>query len=79
MIRELCEGSNFALRNQFNANDWIVGMICDLCKGDFLFAAMNFEKAPIAIASTYYQAKLVRFCPFCGARNTSIQEERKRQ
>lgn len=70
MIVEIAPQSNYWIRNEFNANDWVVGMSCDQCWGEFIFAPMKFGKTPVSICSPFYSPELVKFCPFCGARNT---------
>lgn len=70
MIREICENSNRAIRNQFDLASAPIGMKCSCCNGQFLFAAMDFKAGPMQLTGPYFQHLLIRFCPFCGARNT---------
>lgn len=69
MIRKLTERFSFVAR--YNANDHVVLAGCDNCVGEFLFAAMKTNReGPSFITGEFYQFELLKFCPFCGARNT---------
>lgn len=54
-----------------DANSYVVLAGCDDCKGQFLFAGMKVQSdGPFPLTGEFYQFDLIRFCPFCGSRNT---------
>jgi len=71
MIRKLVERYTHVMC--YNANDFVALAECDQCNDQFLFAGVNntISAGVQFIAGEYYQFSLIKFCPFCGARNTA--------